>query len=140
MTRWIAGYNVSGYMPEAEPLECDTWQEARDALLFDLERCDFEDATLDAQADAAIAFLSSESVEGCEVSTATVNGYLYWIEAAPVAFGDVRAKLATLIADEKAAPRADPDLIAYFESLVSESDDAISDALNAFPSIREAGE
>lgn len=79
---WVSGYNVSGFMSDNEPLESDTWEGARDYLLWELERTDFDDPTLAAQVDAAIACLQSPSIGGRERSTAPVNGYLYWIKRA----------------------------------------------------------
>lgn len=37
---WVYGANMPGYMPDEEYREAETWAEARDALLWDVERAD----------------------------------------------------------------------------------------------------
>lgn len=57
---WSYGWNVPGYMPDAAE-GAETWQDARDALVWELERWeDTDDETADkthASYDAAIAAL-----------------------------------------------------------------------------------
>ena len=47
---WLAGYNIPGYLPDAEPVESADWHEARDHLLWVLDSMadegDDEDADL----------------------------------------------------------------------------------------------
>jgi hypothetical protein len=45
---WTAGWNMAGYLPEMDPQEFDTWVEARDFLLAELERWDDDEAFLEA--------------------------------------------------------------------------------------------
>ena len=35
---WVAGYNMPGYLPDAEPSEHEDWTSARDALVWNLEQ------------------------------------------------------------------------------------------------------
>ena len=78
---WVSGWNQSGYMPEAEPYECDTWEAARDALVFEIERYDTEDGSLMDEAARALAFFASPEIEGISCQ-AQIGSYLYWIESA----------------------------------------------------------
>lgn len=52
MTKWVVGYNMPGYMPDNEPSECDTFEEARDCLIGDLERA-ADEADTDTEEGAA---------------------------------------------------------------------------------------
>ena len=79
-TQWVCGSNMPGYLPDCEPMVCDSWEAARDALTFELARYDSEDDTENAQADAALA-LFDDAPAGHECS-AQVGLYRYWIEAA----------------------------------------------------------
>lgn len=86
---YVCGWNVPGYLPDDEPMTCDTWEEARDALVWELERldCDPDDegaAALFAACDDAIAFLAGASV-GQPLATAPVAGYVYFIDHAEAA-------------------------------------------------------
>lgn len=50
---WSYGWNVPGYSPDAAE-GADTWEDARDALVWELERWESED---ESSYDAAIAAL-----------------------------------------------------------------------------------
>ena len=77
---WSSGWNVSGYLPEVEPMNFPTWVEARDALVealheaMDVSMSD-EEATL---YDAAIADLNTaeEGIDWCW----RVGNYVWWVQ------------------------------------------------------------
>lgn len=35
--KWIVGFNMPGYMPDSDPHECDTFEEAKECMIEDLE-------------------------------------------------------------------------------------------------------
>lgn len=76
--RWVCGWNMPGYLPEMDPMECETWEAARDALLFELERYETDDESEMGEIDAAIAFFSAAAQQGrgCSYS---VGRYAYFI-------------------------------------------------------------
>lgn len=37
-SKWVVGMNMPGYMPDNEPSECDTFEEAKACMIGDLER------------------------------------------------------------------------------------------------------
>ena len=88
-SKWAAGFNMPGYMPDSDPVECDTWEEARDYLKEEIERaadqvCTSieageaeESADFEQRADAAIAALDALE-EGAEFGQ-TIGAYHYWM-------------------------------------------------------------
>lgn len=79
---WVAGFNMPGYMPDNEPASFETWEEARDYIVQELDRaCDETDSVSDGEdyAKAARHFeaLTEETDQGW-----TVGQYHWWITAA----------------------------------------------------------
>jgi hypothetical protein len=77
---WAAGWNMPGYMPDSEPAGFETWEEARDYIVAELEReleslVDNEAPTTDH--DETIARLNAATDES-EYGE-TVGEYHYWI-------------------------------------------------------------
>lgn len=65
--KWVAGWNMPGYMPEEPFAEFDTFEEARDYVVDELERV----------ADGIMG--DAESVEDAEELT-RVNGAIAWVK------------------------------------------------------------
>lgn len=84
---WAAGWNRPGYLPEGDdnPFLYASWREARDALVWELERADFADQEAEetlAWGDAldhAIATLQG-AVEG-EACAVPFDGWVFFVEA-----------------------------------------------------------
>jgi hypothetical protein len=84
---WSYGWNVPGYMPDTSE-GCETWADARDALVWELERLDCDDSTCSAEdcddstcsaeeCDHAIALLAGAS-EGQELDV-RCGRYVYFV-------------------------------------------------------------
>lgn len=76
-SKWCYGWNQPGYMPDTSET-CDTWSDARDALIWELERGDYNESTCsEAELDHAIAVLAGAS-EGQELDV-RCGAYVYFI-------------------------------------------------------------
>lgn len=82
---WCAGWNMPGCLPDDAPTDFETWEGARDSLIWELERLDCHGPEGEADAEAAIAELRS-AVPGLAFCTAPVMGYVSWIAAAETPF------------------------------------------------------
>ena len=85
--KWCAGWNRPGYLPDAEPMDCPTWESARDFLIWELERWDCPTSEDDAQADFVIAELRNATPDQ-EITTRDVLGVVCWIVAAETPFDE----------------------------------------------------
>jgi hypothetical protein len=88
---WVAGCNMPGYMPDSEPARFETWDEARDAIVSDLEEA-LELAAYDEngnllagdaseeakELEGAIEHLKEHIAEGVEYGE-TIGSWHYWI-------------------------------------------------------------
>lgn len=88
MPKWTTGYNLTGYLPdEGAVQEHDTWQEARESLLNEVERFWDQDAMdgypgiTEKEWESLHADISRSTPEQA-VSTCYVSYYTYWIEKA----------------------------------------------------------
>lgn len=98
MARYTAGFNMAGYLPEVDPVEVDTFEEARDYILSELdEHLSIIDFTLDsapeesleedvelmeeAETRKAINY-AKEAVASWDSAPATiqVSHWVYWIQ------------------------------------------------------------
>lgn len=84
MPKWTAGYNLTGYLPDEEAVEqFDTWQEAREYLLGEVDSFWEQDAdacigtTKWRILDADLNNLTPEQVGVCYT-----RYYSFWIEKA----------------------------------------------------------
>ena len=80
ITSWTYGWNRPGYMPDCDPVECDTWQEARDALQWEVERWDeVEHLGQTSEAlDNAAALIAGAELEAPFV--VMCGDYALWVE------------------------------------------------------------
>lgn len=83
MAKWVAGWNTPGYLPWNEPDEFETWTDARDYLVAELDRetqLDVNDGDDRAASDFAHAADTLRAQpEGVPV-TVNAAGVAYWIE------------------------------------------------------------
>ena len=76
-SKWCYGWNHPGYMPDTSET-CDTWSDARDALIWELERLDCDASTCsEAELDHAIALIAGAS-DGQEIEV-RCGAYVYFI-------------------------------------------------------------
>lgn len=93
MTRfnWVCGWNVPGFLPDTEPTDCETWEGARDALVWELERWEsFDPDGMEADhaaADAVVAQLQAAPA-GEAFTSSVVMGVVCWIVAAETPFAE----------------------------------------------------
>lgn len=84
--KYVAGYNQPGYLPETEPEEFDTWDEAWRYIISVIK--DAEDDAGDADdeelAEDLAAFAEDVNLEsrGEPFSTLGPDGYAYWVTEA----------------------------------------------------------
>lgn len=78
--RFIAGFNMPGYLPESEPEECDTLEEAREALACELvDRADAAESEAQAREyDRAVMRLRAGCIPEPGESF-EIEGMSYWI-------------------------------------------------------------
>lgn len=79
---WSCGWNIPGYLPDDEPMNFETWLQARDALLEALYQA-AEDRAEDAP-DQALDYTRArkylEAVDAdCNWST-RIGNYLWWVQ------------------------------------------------------------
>jgi hypothetical protein len=92
MTNWVAGWNMPGCLPESDPVEFDTWVEARDYLRDELDHVlkndDGYSTNVSQRARFALRELDPADFDGMLTwsakeedswSSANIGGYVYWI-------------------------------------------------------------
>ena len=84
MAKYVAGWNMPGCLPEAEPAEFDSFDEAREYIQEEFRRrADDCDSDQDEEHDA---YLSGEydldNRAGPFTTSEMPNGYVYWVERA----------------------------------------------------------
>jgi len=83
MNTYSIGYNMPGYMPDNEPSECETLEDAKEALLTDITHY-LEDINLDSEfsdSDVKIHVKTLQIVESEKPQTCNVyiGNYVFWI-------------------------------------------------------------
>lgn len=73
---WMAGWNMPGYLPETDPVEFDTWEDARSYIAETLEHWEDDNDFLDAHTALHVA------TPGVGWAAQTRNTIL-WIEPTP---------------------------------------------------------
>jgi len=75
--KYIAGFNQPGYLPESEPEEFDTFDEAKDYLVNEMERAlddSDEESSDDLESD-----IEEVQEQTAEFSFLASDGYAYWV-------------------------------------------------------------
>lgn len=75
--RWVTGVNMPGYMPESEPQGWNNWEDARDALIEELEHFASEDPE-DAPYGVACDELRADSQVGGAYGV-TIGKFHFWL-------------------------------------------------------------
>lgn len=71
---WVAGWNIPGYLPEMHPETFDSWEDAREFLINEIESF-LEDSV----GSSALIALLREAMADDSFQSAQVDGYVYWI-------------------------------------------------------------
>jgi hypothetical protein len=81
---WCAGCNMPGYMPDSEPSAFDTWEDARDAIVSDLEEA-LESASEEPEENERLIPDLNSAIERLSAATdeeeygETIGNWHYWI-------------------------------------------------------------
>jgi len=77
---WSSGWNIPGYLPEVEPLNFDTWQQAIDALL---DEATTAYDTAETNEDAQLYLDAKDQIGRLEPDTNAclrVGNYIWWVQ------------------------------------------------------------
>lgn len=75
---FVAGYNMAGYMPDSEPAEFDTFDEAKRYIIWTIKNT-FEEMAEDEETAETFCALAEEiNLQSGEFSV-TCNGYAFWV-------------------------------------------------------------
>ena len=78
--RWIAGTNIPGYMPDSEPQECETQDEAKRGVIGWL-KAEEDCVETEEEAETLAAFAEDVNLQSGEFS-AQCLGCVYWVTLA----------------------------------------------------------
>ena len=76
--KWIAGYNMAGYMPETDPVECDSQDEAKRYIIWVIKEIFEEGGSSEAEAEDFCAFAEEVNLQSGEFSQ-TCRGWAFWV-------------------------------------------------------------
>ena len=76
--RWVAGWNMPGYMPDTEPAEFDNAEDAKQYIIDSVKRA--EDETEDeTEAETLCGFAEDVNLETADEFSAQCLQYVYWV-------------------------------------------------------------
>ena len=76
--RWVAGWNMPGYLPDSEPAEFDNAEDAKQYIIDAVKRA--EDETEDeAEAETLCAFAEDVNLETADEFSVQCLQYVYWV-------------------------------------------------------------
>ena len=76
--RWVAGWNMPGYLPDSEPAEFDNAEDAKQYIIDAVKRA--EDETEDeTEAETLCAFAEDVNLETADEFSAQCLQYVYWV-------------------------------------------------------------
>ena len=76
--RWVAGYNMAGYLPDTEPAEFDNAEDAKRYIIETVKRA--EDETEDeTEAETLCAFAEDVNLETADEFSSQCGAYVYWV-------------------------------------------------------------
>jgi hypothetical protein len=80
-TKFIVGYNIPGYLPDEPPFEYDTFEEAKNEVLWHLNMHveQLDNASLTSLYEARIKGVENWKEEDAPVSC-KIGGYIAWIQ------------------------------------------------------------
>ena len=79
-TRYVAGWNMQGYMPDSEPSEFETFDEAKRYVIRGI-KLDEDEAETEEVAEELSAFAEDVNLESGEFS-GRVGNRVYWVTTA----------------------------------------------------------
>jgi hypothetical protein len=94
---WVAGWNMPGYLPENDPAEFKTWEEARSYLMSELNTVSDQEDYDDSDGGPTETYMQAlralreldpndegshvwHAVNYARYQSTPVGGYVYWIE------------------------------------------------------------
>lgn len=75
--RFVAGWNMPGYMPDSEPAEFDNAEDAKQYIIDTVKRAE-EETDDETEAETLCAFAEDVNLESDEFSAQCLN-YVYWV-------------------------------------------------------------
>ena len=76
--RWVAGWNMAGYLPDSEPAEFANAADAKQYIIYAVKRA--EDETEDeTEAEKLCGFAEDVNLQGDEFSAQCLQ-YVYWVQ------------------------------------------------------------
>jgi hypothetical protein len=84
-TKYVAGWNMPGYLPEMEPAEFDSFEEAKAFIVDELEDQANGHDEGDEEGDAyerEVRFLQRDGIDGPFSTPEMPDGYTYWVDIA----------------------------------------------------------
>lgn len=95
--RFVAGFNLPGYMPDCEPCEFDDFDDAKQSIIESIKHAG-DSADSELLADNLAAFAENVAIEDGEFSVQGPDGVVYWVtENGTMGVGDDEIEeLATL--------------------------------------------
>lgn len=87
---FAAGWNMPGYMPDNDPVTFETWQDAADYIVGEIERAfdEIENPTEEQAEDFEAAKSAAEDSDAVKGFGLTCGQYHYWITESAQAFDD----------------------------------------------------
>jgi len=77
-TLFIAGFNIPGYMPEAEPVEFDSFVDAKQYVIACIKH-DENNVQDESDAETLCALAEDVNLESNAFTTQVVAGCVYWV-------------------------------------------------------------
>ncbi len=77
--RFVAGFNMPGYMPDSEPVEFDDAEDAKRSIIESIKHAE-ECAESEELAESLSAFAEDVNLEGDEFSIQGPDGLIYWLK------------------------------------------------------------
>lgn len=76
--RFVAGWNMPGYMPDSEPAEFDSADGAKRYIIDAIKRAE-DETDSEALAESLAGFAEDVNLESDEFSTRGPDGLVYWV-------------------------------------------------------------
>lgn len=78
VARFVAGFNMPGYMPDCEPCEFDNAEDAKRSIIESIKHAG-DSADSESLADNLAAFAEEVNLESGEFSVQGPDGFVYWV-------------------------------------------------------------
>ena len=77
-TRWAAGWNMPGYLPDSEPAEFDNAEDAKQYIIETVKRAE-EETEDETEAETLCAFAEDVNLETADEFSVQCLQYVYWV-------------------------------------------------------------